>query len=463
MYIFFDFETSSKSFLGQILSYAFVVTDFQYNVVDTLQGFSKLNRIQLPDPEALLVNQLSVTDLQKNQNSDYETAHAMYRFLKHCVDRYDVCYLVGFNSASFDLPFLRTTLIRYGLNPYFRGRLIQKDGLHMVQHAAFSNPRTFPWRLVSKDKGPYYAFTLNEMSQAFELNASAQTHQAIDDVYLLISLIRTLEQRFGVSPDSFKGFHMQASAHQLNYEFGKLKQVDYSFSQPVPSYFETSYWVALPLKGKDKLFLNLNKFRELVQNADFSQESLLSCVKYINPNKHYFHLEPFSDSERQEWLPYIEQAFQMPFFKGLEPSVYFQLIAKPWDIEHLIHQLGFERIDVLYRVVEDLLKNPKGYDQQLRTLMAQKKDEKDTYLIQLFNRVYLNYHPDVPMAHFHRYVVPRYIEGKFEKNRDEFRPLAQTLAWIESELKTQVDPVLKNILLQCQSFTQHFATQFELL
>ena len=70
MYIFYDFETSSRDLIGQIISYAFIITDSDLQPIDTFDGKIKLNRTQCPEVDALLVNKIVVSDLQEKGISE---------------------------------------------------------------------------------------------------------------------------------------------------------------------------------------------------------------------------------------------------------------------------------------------------------------------------------------------------------------------------------------------------------
>ena len=104
-HIFYDFETSSRDLIGQIISYAFIITDSDLQPIDTFDGKIKLNRTQCPEVDALLVNKIVVSDLQEKGISEYEAALAIFDFLTQTIASYGPCHLVGFNSNQFDLSF----------------------------------------------------------------------------------------------------------------------------------------------------------------------------------------------------------------------------------------------------------------------------------------------------------------------------------------------------------------------
>ena len=61
--------------------------------------------------------------------------------------------------------------------------------------------------------------------------------------------------------------------------------------------------------------------------------------------------------------------------------------------------------------MERLLADPNSYGDIVNELRPKITNQKDRYLLQLFNRVYLNYHPEPELKHSLRYVLPRYMTG----------------------------------------------------
>ena len=108
MYIFYDFETSSREILGQILSYSFVGVDTYLEPQVYCNGFVKLNPTECPEVGAILTNKISLKQLEEEGISEYETAKQIHQFLANQIQTYKHCTLVGFNSNSFDLSFLRS-------------------------------------------------------------------------------------------------------------------------------------------------------------------------------------------------------------------------------------------------------------------------------------------------------------------------------------------------------------------
>jgi len=451
MYIFYDFETSSKELLGQILTFSFIVTDKKFNIKKEFSGKIKLNRTQLPEMDALLTNRIDILQHQTESMPEPEASSRIYSFLTEQIRDYGYIPLVGFNSNSFDLSFLRNLLIRYGHNPYFDGKLTNLDILFFAQHLAFQNIDSFPWHLYTKPEGlSYYSFKLEQLANAFQLLDRPQTHDAREDVLLLIELTKTLSHQFKSSLSDFKPVQLLSTPNKTpDFIMAKQRVSDYpDDAQKEPRKFKYMYWLKVLETKKDFIVLDLQKYQD---------KPIIDCLRYINPNKHFFVLEPFTETETNRFGDKIEQAVDDPFLSDLTTEKYFELIKKDWDIEYQIHELGFQRIDQLKEYVSQLLQTPERYDELLRLLLKNQKEPKDKYLIQLFNRVYLNFHPNPKPEYLKKYLTPRYITGEILKDRQQFTSLDTQWDQLNQKLDS-LDPAHLNysILSSLKSYFSDF-------
>lgn len=458
MYIFYDFETSSRELLGQILSYSFIVTNHDFAIIDSCSGYIKPNRLQLPEPEAILVNKLNVETLQKTGQTEYEAAHHIYSFLNRLVSTGTSWTLIGFNSNQFDLQFLRVLLIRYGLNPYFKGQLAHCDILHVAQHIAFTHPSTFPW--IKHDTADYYSFKLEDLATAFSLLDGPQRHDATDDVKLTIALTKQLESQFSFSLSTFMPFSIQDTSTINEQTCFKIKQRHFpNQNEPLQHYIYTHY-ALLASMGKTYICICLDTL---------NNEDPLTHIKYFNANKHFVHAEPFTNEDKDTFSDSLERISHIPLYQKIKhtPSAYFDLIKKEWDIDYQIHELGFQRIDTLGQLVKAFMKDSSSYDKTLKTLIQrvqEHNDIKDRYLLQLYNRVYLNYHPNPKVNYIHKYTFPRYVTGELLRDWDTFRTLDDTLETItrtlEDPLTSSIDKENMAALLNYYTHTiQHYINQ----
>ncbi|MFA5879495.1 MAG: hypothetical protein WC860_04895 [Candidatus Margulisiibacteriota bacterium] len=427
MYIFYDFETSSKEFLGQIMSYAFIVTKKNFEIKRELTGKIKLNRTQLPEVDAILTNRINVVEHQKVAEAESMAAQRIFDFLSQEIENQGAIYLVGFNSNSFDLAFLRNLLIRYGINPYFKGRLVNIDLLNYTKYLAFQNQETFKWTLFeNKDKIKYYSFKLEHTAKSYGVLTEDQTHDARDDVIVTINLAKKLEHEFKAPLDKFKPVQILSSTFSQDYfEIAKQKVIDFPEScDQVSQKFKYKYWAKVISSKKELIILDLEKYA--------AEKEILGCLSYINPNKHFLILEPATVQEKDFFQPVLEKLSQDQFVKNLTSEKYFELIKKDWDIEYQIHELGFKRIDRLKSAIDALSKNYDSYDKILKELLKERKEQKDNFLIQLFNRYYLNYHPKAKIEHLHKYLMPRYFTAELVRDKASFNNIFQALDKMDS-------------------------------
>ena len=455
MFIFYDFETSSRSTLGQILSYSFRLVDETYQTQSRLSGQIRLSRIQLPEVGAILINRIDVDRLQKEGDPEPIAASRIHDFLLECLQHHEACTLVGFNSNAFDLGFLRGLFIRYGLNPYFFGRLTNLDVLHFCQQIAFRQPHDFPWQLTEKPDGSwYYTFTLQSLAKAFGILEGVQSHEADEDVLLTIALVQKLTASTGFTLATFRPFSLPLGLPKKPVLL-RQKALDYPQKGQQPEKIVYRYYVRLFSSGKDLILVDLGRY---------VQDPLepFACLRYINPNKQCFIAEPLTDSENTQWAPVFNKVLGDPVFLTMTRETYFERIKKPRDIELQIHELGFSRIDQLRESIDGLKQNPETYPTILNNLMASSTSSKDMALVQLFNRAYLNIHPHPPLAHLHRYLLPRYVTGTMLANPIDFVPLKKTVEGLEEHLAAATDPEEMALLQTIKRFTYDFIKKFQL-
>ncbi len=439
MFVFYDFETSTREALGQILTYSFIAVTPKYDIVQECQGSIRPSRIELPDPEAILVSRLNVDTLMQEGQSEYEAAKKIHRYLGDLIDTYQDVTLVGFNSNQFDLVFLRNLFSRYGLNPYFFGKLKNLDILHFVQHIAFTHADSFPWQLYTNPEGnQFYQFKLETMAHAFDCLDQAQSHDAREDVLLTIRLTQKLEDIYSESLSHFSP--IKEAGHLV-----KQKVRDFPKEGATPQQFTYRYWLVLSGDAKQRLLVNLEAYEALPQK---DEEACLTSLKYINFNKHYWVTEPLSEAEASYWTPTLSEISQNTALSKLTLDRYFEKIKKKWDIDYQIHELGFKGIDRLYILAQELIKNPKIYNATFQTLWDSRRDPKDIYLIQLYNRLYLKYHPEPNPEHVKKYLVPRYVTGALYRDIKSFVPIHEQVKKMDTILQSPDAAQEDKILMQ---------------
>jgi hypothetical protein len=210
-YLFFDLETTDINFTGQILQYSFLLTDTNFNTVDRLDGTITLSRTQIPNPEAIYATDINIEDHLVLMETMIENEKGIHlcnynerdslNIIKEWIEEkclIEEIFLIGHNSTNFDVPYLRTSMIRNGINPYFNSNLRYVDTKNLCKYL-YSSCESFRRLIKSKDSNLKKPFSLENISKLLGVlaNKSNQTHQAWDDVDLLVRVCMQIRITFG--------------------------------------------------------------------------------------------------------------------------------------------------------------------------------------------------------------------------------------------------------------------------
>lgn len=426
MHIFYDFETSDTDFLGQILSYYFVLVDNTYTPIKEYKGLIQPNRMELPNFNAIHVNGLNLEDCLKNGQSEWDAARGIYQFLQHITNEYGSVSLVGYNSAKFDIIHYEKLLLKYGLNPSFFGKIQSLDVLEFTRYCAHCHPTTFPLNLAINDSGePYYSFRLEDMARAFDCLTAPQTHDAKDDVLLTIELTKALEALTGHSLTTFHNTMYRAadlaqealSTHQVLHE-SKLIPSD---SGPVVS---TKPWMVIGACNHTKrgptsfVLLDPHEYHA-IETLETMDQLAYPVTRYWNTRKKYMNVSCHPLSEADQPIQ------QHPLVQRLQHHApqYYDIFSntddveyQPWSIVSFSHKDNW--FNYLSQWIHELQKDPHQYDALIQTWkgMRSSHPQKANHMITLFNRFYLNHHPNPNPAHIQQYIQKRYINGTMYRN-----------------------------------------------
>lgn len=328
--IFFDLETTDREFCGQILNYSFIRTNNNFQIEAELNGDISLSLLQIPSPEALLTNRVKILDHQaRNFQSEPQAMLSILNFIQDSIfESKDQVYLAGYNSTRFDLPYLRTSFIRNGLNPYFSGKIKYCDILHLVRKAYLSN-LDFP-AVVNADDNSKLSLSLEVVSKSFGLLTGVQTHHSRDDVILTISLVETLNHKYSVHPASFNAYEARNGEKLIlalspNYE---LTNSERAIEKPLGLLSE-SY--------RASLWVDLLRYQAGESRA---------AISWFNKNGGQLIKQDRKES-LNEYLQLLDKAKLE--FKGITPDNFFA--KSSCDIEQDIYRLDMQKISVLSQYI----------------------------------------------------------------------------------------------------------------
>jgi exonuclease I len=338
--VFYDLETTTKNTVGQILNYSFIFVDDEMKPVGELSGLVKINRLQLPEAGAILANRTDVIEHQRLATDTEPVAmRKIEQFLASCIQTAQGSIaFVGYNSSRFDLNYLRTSFIRNGINPYFRGQLSGRDLLHATQKAYLTNAE-FRDKVLKQCQGEKrLSLSLQTVSHALELLEGVQAHESREDVLLTIKLATWLKDRCQVDVRTYEAYE-GASLHST-VRSGSVYEVE----EPNYDLLEGSYLRRVPM-----CLLDENKRASLWINLErYAEEPSARCISWRQPMKHSFFT-----SGRAVTTPGAQQLARQALaqFKKVNLSNYF--VKSEADIEQDIYRLDFDAQDVYYRALRE--------------------------------------------------------------------------------------------------------------
>lgn len=391
IHVFYDFETSSLSLSGQIISYCFWAVTQDGHVVADLSGTVSLNRCELPDLDALLITQLSIDYLTSQGSPEPIVATTIYTFLFRLIETHGKVMLCGYNSNQFDLKFLRSLLIRHGLNPYFYGKLEYRDVLHWVRYLAMTHAG-FP---MNCHHDGYWTFSLERMAHTHHLSHSPQTHDAIDDVKLTIELVKTLESTYHTPFLTYPTIQ-HPPMNSIWMKNGIASPPNRVESTPL-----------FPLLSQQNTLLLLQLNRIPIPLPD----TLAECrpfIESINTKTGFLWATLAPTAIQTDYAPILQTVASHRLLSQLDVPSFFSM-SSPTDIELRITMLPFSEINTLRHFIEQCHQNWESAPQLLRSIHHQSPDNH--HLTQLAHRYYFNHAPTINEQHLQRYLSYRHLNG----------------------------------------------------
>lgn len=337
--VFYDLETSDKNTIGQIVNYCFIYVDEGLRPIDELSGLIKLSRLQIPDAGAILANRTDVIRHQQDAH-DYESEamETIAAFLQSCIERArGAVALVGYNSSRFDLGYLRTSLVRNGINPYFDQQIVPRDLLHAVHKAYLTSPNFRDRVRAQRGDEKKLSLSLQTVGHALELLEGVQAHESREDVVLTLKVAEWLRRECDIDPTTFEGYeglklHSTARSgtvyiqEQPEYELGIGHLVS---KTPV---------TLLDASNKAGLWVDLERYADK-QSAE--------AIMWRSAGKHPFFVSPQASDDPE--LRRLARA-AVTQFKGITLKNFFK--PSSCDVEMDIYRLDFDNLAIYVRAVQ---------------------------------------------------------------------------------------------------------------
>ena len=210
-YVFYDLETTGiNPAFDQILQFAAVKTDLDFNEIDRYQYRLKLRKDVVPQPGALIVNRLNINMILDGEN-EYESIIKMQSILS-APDTINI----GYNTISFDDEFMRFAYDRNLLDPYSnqnnKANCTRMDVMPITILYYLYQKNALRWPEVN-GKPNLKLENLNDLNGL----AKGMAHDAVVDVLATIELARRFKQ---ANPDMWfylcEGFNKETDLGRIN-------------------------------------------------------------------------------------------------------------------------------------------------------------------------------------------------------------------------------------------------------
>jgi exodeoxyribonuclease-1 len=206
-FVFYDTETTgTDTSFDQILQFAAIHTDADFNELERFEIRCRLLRDTVPAPGAMRVTRLTAAQLKDpSLPSHYE----MIRRILEKFEEWSPAIFVGYNSIAFDEQLLRHALYKTLHSPYVTNTKgnARTDAMRMVQAAALLAPKALA---IPTDESGRAVFKLDRVAPANGFKHDL-AHDALADVEATIFLCRLLSARAPKIWSSFMRFSKKAA------------------------------------------------------------------------------------------------------------------------------------------------------------------------------------------------------------------------------------------------------------
>jgi len=423
--IYFDLETSDLNPVGQILTYSFKEVDDDFKIIDKCEGKIRINKTQLPRVEAILANKIDVIQHQKDTEDksclEYNSMKRIHSWLKSKTEE-KMTYLIGKNSYRFDVPYLRTSMIRNGLNPYFGPNLKNKDLEYALVHL-YSNNSGFHLALrnyasnngIDFNDESYRFKSLENVAKALGVLSpnQQQTHDASDDVDLTMAVAYALKTDYDFDIYDFHAYQRASEIERskslaIMISLDKNKNFRYDLLYPYQSNKSQALWLNLSEAARDisgekniddpkKLFKWVNRNDGYLEIYEFGNcDCGAQCGNdwlAIKDQFEYLVKEDYITDINETELRNLAMALSVKFQHEVTLDGFFDY--RDCDIEQHIYRMPFKGIDCLSSAI---------WERKLEAL----KEFNDEDSKELYTRFFLNY-----------YKIPETDEGIIIKDSKE--------------------------------------------
>ncbi|GLK53426.1 exonuclease domain-containing protein [Maricaulis virginensis] len=190
-FIFYDTETTGiDRHFDQILQFAAIRTDEEFNEIDRIERRCRLRPFAIPAPGALAVTGVSI---EQCLNATHPTYYEMVSELQSALSEWSPSVFAGWNTIRFDEELFRQALYQNLYPPFLTNTNgnARADILTLAQAVALDLPDAL---IVPRNPRGRPSFKLDQLAPANGF-AHENAHDAIADVEATIFIARLLRER----------------------------------------------------------------------------------------------------------------------------------------------------------------------------------------------------------------------------------------------------------------------------
>ena len=219
-FVFYDLETTGVSpAFDQALQFAAIVTDADFNKLDSVDQRCRLAPHILPSPKALYVTGVKP---EQAENSNLPNAFEFAQILQEFIKKWSPAIWIGYNSINFDEAFLRQMFYQnlqpniYATQSWDNSRL---DGMKIVWATYVKVPDALKWPV--NENG-----TINlKLDRLAPKNgfASHNAHDALGDVEATIFILQKIKS---AAPNLYADLIETWDKHYVNRLLNSFKPIE---------------------------------------------------------------------------------------------------------------------------------------------------------------------------------------------------------------------------------------------
>lgn len=329
--LFYDLETSGiNNSFDQVLQFAAIRTDVDFNEIERFNFFVKLNPDTTPSPMATITHHISIA--QANTGiSEYQAIRKIHKIIN-----IPGTISIGYNTLGFDDEFLRFAFYKNMLPPYnhqFKNGCFRVDLFPIVTCYYLFCTQVLNWpKIVDEESQEKTSLKLENLNEINNLYSGGRAHDAITDVIVTVELAKKLRV---ANPKIWQ--FLLAKFNKQNDE-NTLAQLDIGLDVS-----DHKYKQAIAISG---IFGSKNNF--------------ISAILDLGQHRHYKNQEIFLRLDNYFFSEFIQK------FGSLEAEHWHLTLNKKWgDIPlilpaktRFVGKLPQDRLDLIKANKEFIKCNP---------------------------------------------------------------------------------------------------------